>query len=362
MSFHRGAIAPPEKKASGPFEFALISDLEKRELCVGLLAEFGVVHYKENAEGELIHSCSIPGSGHRNGDKNASASLNWKKLTFNCLGCGSSGGVIWYIAMCRGLDGPGAREWLGAQTGLGQRSMDLPKLLDLITMIFGQHSEYSPIPNYDPRVLDPWLDWEDHHPYLTDGGGILDKHRDIPVETIEHFRLGYADEYFDGSERIIIPIFWKEKLVGWQARCLPGYTGNDKYRNSPELPRDRILYNHARRRELILVESPMSVLRHYHQIPQMEASFGAKVTDAQLRLCQRYQRVVLWFDNDKAGWQATQRVGAELARYVPVSVVNSAYNADPADMDDDTVADLVDNHRIPFTLWEPPEELIEWSN
>lgn len=359
MSFAQGVL--PTRNAGAGFEFSMLTDLEKRDLCVGLLAEFGASRFKETDRGELIHSCCIPNAGHRNGDKNASASLNWKKLTFNCLGCGSQGGILWLIAVCRGLDTPQARDWLGSQTGLGQRSMELPRLLALITQIYGQHHENAPIPRYSPAVLEPWLGWEQPHPYLTDGLGGAIPHRGIPEATIEHFRVGYAPEYFDGSERIIIPLFWRGDLVGWQARCLPGYQGNDKYRNSPDLPRDRVLYNHARRNDLLLVESPMSVLRHYHHMEAMQATFGASVSESQIRLCQRYSSVTLWFDNDKAGWGATRKVGNALSRYAPVLVVNSPYSADAADMPDDLAEEMVDN-AIPLTLWNPPSKLkkLEW--
>jgi hypothetical protein len=335
------------------FEYGLISDTEKRELCLGLLAEFGVGSIQETTGAELIHSCCLPNTGHKNGDKNASASLNWQKLTYNCLGCGSSGGILWFIATCRGLDGPAAREWLGAQTGLGGHVMDPAKLVELITAIFEAKPEQTPIPSYDPSVLDPWLDWNMHHPYMTEIRG-------VPGKTLDHFKVGFADAYFDGSARIIIPLFWRERLVGWQARCLPGYRGPDKYRNSPDFPRERALYNHSRGRELVLVESPLSVLRHFHHVPQMQASFGAKVTDAQLRLCQKYGSVTLWFDNDEAGWKATQRVEAALSPYLPVRIVDSPYSADPADMDDDTVEELIGS-AVPASLWKQPGELVKWE-
>lgn len=346
------------------FEAALLPDEQKEKLCRELLAEFGTSVRRKTGEGELICSCPLPNTRHKNGDKNPSASLNYKKLTFNCLGCGSSGGLLWFIAICRGEDAPESHAWLASQTGIGQSSMDLSALMELITAIYHPtRSVASPIPHFDPTVLDPWT-WGGHHPYMTTGEpelGVVG--RGCREETLDHFRVGYAPEYFMGrhqppQERIIIPLFWRDALVGWQARALA--RGDEpKYKNSPELPRDRVLYNHERRRELVLVESPLSVLRHWHHVPTMQATFGAQVTEAQLRLCQRYSKITLWFDNDDAGWAATSKVGEALNRYAPVSVVESPYAADPADMDDETVVSLL-AAPVPYGVWAPPTTLTPW--
>lgn len=346
------------------FEYGLLEDLEKRDLCRALLGEFGVTRVQETTKGELIHSCCIPHTRHKNGDKNASASLNYKKLTYNCFGCGSSGGILWLIAICRGVEGDAAREWLSSQTGLGQSAMDPDRLQELITAIFHQKPEERVVPRYDPLVLEPWRDWARFHPYLTDSGPIPGygmNGREIPPETCEHFQLGYADQYYtDGGERIIIPLFWQGHLVGWQARALEKGV-KDKYRNSPDFPRELALYNHEKRPGIVLVESPMSVLRHFHHVPELQSSFGSKVTDEQLRLIQRYRRVVLWFDNDDAGWKGTRHVAESLSRYVQVWVVESHYDADPADLDDSTVEELLSSV-VPYSIWEQPtpESLKKW--
>jgi hypothetical protein len=202
------------------FEPAALPDFEKRELCEGLLREFGVTRWRATDKGELIHSCPIPG-GHRNGDKNPSASLNYKKLTFNCLGCGTRGGLLFFIARCRGEDVEGVRSWLGEATGTGGHVMDLGRLMDILDALEAPDAPPPPIPRFSKGTLDPWRKWAIQHPYLTepppDGRG-------CPTETLEHFKIGYAPEYAMGGqsvqERIIIPLFWRGDLVGWQARRL----------------------------------------------------------------------------------------------------------------------------------------------
>jgi DNA primase len=351
------------------FEASMLPDETKEQLCRELLAEFGVAHVNRTHKGELIHSCSLPFGRHKNGDRSPSASLNYKKLTYKCLGCGSGGGLLWYIASCRGEDGAQARTWLEAQAGLGQTVMELATLLKMLDAMYAQGGEQKPvIPRYADSMLDPWT-WPVHHPYLTDGdpeSGL--KGRGIPEATLEHFRVGYAPEYFMGrdavpshTERLVFPHFWNGDLVGWQARRL-NPADEPKYKNSPDFPKDQTIFNYENgdRTRAILVEAPVSVLRHFHHQPTLQATFGASTTDEQIRLLQRYDDVVLWFDNDDAGWKATRQVGESLARYNTVWVVDSPYSADPADIDDDEEVARLVSDAIPYVIWNPPKKLIPW--
>ena len=334
---------------------------QREQLCRELLAEFGVTNIRRTPKKELIHSCPLPFGGHKNGDRNPSASLNFKKLAFNCLGCGSGGGLLWFVAACRGQEIEQARDWLLEQTGLGQTVMELPRLLELLDSLYHpQAEERVPIPTYSPSVLRPWTH-EVFHPYLTEGVPELNfPGRGIPESTLKHFRVGYTENYFDDSERIIFPLFWQDKLVGWQARHIVADGHSDKYRNSPDFPRDRVFYNFPAGSRAVVVESPMSTLRHYHHERDMTAAFGAKLSDDQIGLLQRFDDVILWFDNDDAGWTATTHVGEALLRHVNVWAVQSPYAADPADFDDELV-DRLTADAIPFAAWTPPRELIPWT-
>jgi hypothetical protein len=345
---------------SETFEPALLPDVEKRELCESLLREFGVTRWRSTSKGELIHSCPIPG-GHRNGDRNPSASLNWKKLTFNCLGCGSRGGLLYFMARCRGEDAESVREWLSEATGTGGHTMELGRLLEVVEALLAPSAPPPGIARFPIDTLKPWTSWPIHHPYLTDP---LPDGRACRPETLTRFRVGYADAYYMGEhaptqERIVIPIFWKGDLVGWQARRLAPWD-EPKYKNSVEFPRDRVIYNHHTEREALVVESPLSVLRHHHHLPELCSTLGANVTEIQVRHLHRYDRVILWFDNDTAGWEATERVGDALGDYVDVWAVESPYDCDPADLPDATVEELK-GAAVPYSIWQPPKKLISWN-
>lgn len=349
-----------------PFEAGTLPDPEKERLCRDLLAEFGVTTVQVR-DHEMIHSCCLPFGRHKNGDASASASLNYKKLTYNCLGCGSAGGLLWFIATCRGEDTQAARSWLEDQTGSGPDEQSLASLMSFFDSVYSakENSRPAPIPKMHEGVLAPWLKI---HPWLTEDRG-------INPEVLMRHKVGYAETYrtrigetddtppkpiFIESPRIVIPHFWKGNLVGWQTRRLLK-DGTPKYVSSPDFPKDQTLWAYDQRMKSVeVVESPMSVLVCGDDGVHMEATFGAKVTDRQVSLLSNHPRVVLWMDNDEAGWKATVRLGEALEAYSDVWVVNNPWNADPGDLTAAERARLRADP-VPFGLWHPPKVVQEWS-
>lgn len=338
-------------------EIALaLPDEHKRQLCYDLLQEFGVTQIRESRDGELTHQCCLPLGGHQDGNS-WTASLNYKKLAFNCFVCGYGGSLQWWIAVNRGLQTEQVEGWLRSRTGSGNQ-MELSMRQRIIeSIIHPPSNKPEPMPFYNDAILNRWNGWQIFHPYLTDPwlpdekGG-----RGIPIPNLEKYEVGYTDEDedFHYRGRIIIPVRWKGKIVGWQARRLdtndPEY--HIKYKNSPSFPRDRIVYGDFGERHGVVVESPLSVLRHTHQRPVV-STFGSKVTDAQLRLLQSFQSLILFPDPDKAGYQWTRRILNQLSRSVRLSVATSPYEkVDASDLDDDTFSDLCDS-AVPGSVWAP---------
>ena len=377
---------------TGRFDAMYLPDTIKEEMCRALLAEFGVTSIATGGDGELIVRCVMPWHP----EKKASAALNYKKLVYKCLGCQASGGLLWLIAVSNGVDGRQARDWVETRTGLGgSDGFDLPALLHLIDAVFDESKSLpTPIPQFAERALDQW---KGIHPTLTTGAPELDiPGRGIPEANLISMRVGYAPEYplgkdDDGNwlhgERHVFPHFWKGKLVGWQSRRVWD-DGTEKYKSTPDFPKDRTLYvpeqyRPTKVRTVVVVESPASVLRHLHHLPII-GTFGASITDHQIRLLAEYDRVIWWGDNDMAGWKATigytgrgDGVGdivlgtgpaylgdfhpglERLSPYTTVSVVDSPWAADAAEMDDDTAEELV-AAAVPLEIWTPPAHLLCW--
>lgn len=365
-------------KQGSTFEPALMPDSEKEALCRSLLEEFGVSDIRANGQGELTHACLVS-DYHTDQARNPTASLNYKKLTYHCLGCGASGGLLWFIATCRHESSADSRKWLAKATGTGGEVQNLSDLLRYFDAVYEvKSSAHAPIPKYSERVLEAW---QGLHPILMDGAPDLGiPGRGIPEENLRHFKVGYAEHFpiseDKTSERIVIPHFWKGDLVGWQTRRLDGGDGTPKYLSSPDFPKDTTLFNYdPTRKKAGVVESMMSSMKHYHAIP-LEATFGASVTQRQIRLLERHETVVLWMDNDKAGWDAVEGryedierrgkvvgqklvqegLGDILGRSTNVLVVDSPYAADAGDITTEDAVALYEE-AIPYGVWKRPTVL-----
>lgn len=330
----------------------------KEQLCRTLLEEFGAVSIRHRpSQEELTHGCLVSPEKHSDQMRNPTASLNYSKLTWKCLGCNAKGGILWLITEVRKCTWEEARTWLAKETGTAGAVMPLKQLLEYYDALYADaRKRPAPIPVYSASVLEPWL--QVVHPWLTTGVPDLEiEGRGIPVDTVHDLKLGWDPS----DDTIVIPHFWKGQLVGWQKRRLSG--SGPKYLSTPDMPKDQTLYDHdPRRGTAVIVESPMSVARHRHEVP-MEATFGATVTDRQIRLiASHYQRCVLWMDNDQAGWKALEGLKdspgmiERLSRYCPVWVVDNPFAGDPADLDTRTVQALVQD-AVPASVWARPTSL-----
>ncbi len=355
----RGIQALIEAEEARPkgFEAAMLPEAEREQLCRALLSEFGVTRVL-NRDGELIHGCVLPFGQHKDQSRNPTASLNYKKLVYKCVGsCDAGGGLLWFIGLLRGSSGTEARKWLDQQTGTGGEEQSLSSLLAYFDAVYNKERAVpEPIPQMSPSVLAPWLVI---HPYLTEVRGIPEpniiKHQ-VGYGTIG-IRMGARPSDVVKSERIVIPHFWRGSLVGWQSRRLLE-DGTAKYVNSPQFPKDQTIYNYDPATSPVVVESPMSVVSKTHLGP-IEGVFGASITERQVKLLSLHPKVTIFFDNDEAGWKATAHLAAGLENFSLVHVVENPWAADPADLPDDVYTALVES-AVPYYLWSPPKELLRW--
>lgn len=333
----------------GPNPLDYMTDHDKKAMAVDLLSEFGARVARETGD-ELIHSCVLPFGFHANGDRNASASLNWRKLVYNCHVCGG-GSLFWLISNCRGdTSWAQARQWADSKANFTdeQSFANFQNYLDKL-LHPDPDQPPPPIPHYNEAVLKPWMKV---HWYMTEPPPVG---RGIPAENCIKHQVGY-----DGNNRIIFPLFWQGKLVGWQTRRILD-DGSSKNLFSPDFPRYSTLYNsEVEADRLVIVESQISVVAKTHLAPEFGfiGTFGAEVTREQMKLLARLGSVTLWFDNDNAGYSATRNVAESLIDYIPVSVVQSPWVEDPGDgMDDDMVRELI-RGAVPYGSWNPPDEVL----
>ena len=271
---------------------------------------------------EIIHSCLLDRvePHHANGDANPSAACNLDKKVYVCYNYWG-GDIFHLIAKLEGRESLADTIPLLTQflTG-GTHTTD--RVRAELDKIFAQsHTFETELPRYADRVLEPWLR---EHPYWAS--------RQISAETVAAFRLGYDP----GENRVVFPHFFGGSLVGWQKRITPETRpAFPKYRNSVGFPKAETLYNFDQARQfkkVIVVESPMSVVRaHTLGIPNVVATFGAKVTAHQLELLRNWREIYVWFDADPAGLAGEQKVVRSLYRHSGVRVVRPIPGRDAAD-------------------------------
>jgi len=130
-------------------------------------------------------------------------------------------------------------------------------------------------------------------------------------ETLDYFEVGggYVDKF--GIIRDVIPIRDdKGKLVAYSLRDIRDFVVDDKYINTPNFNKNKVLYNFHNvikmgiKKPIIVVEGYKSVWKLYeYGIYNVVAAMGSVITDGQVNLLCKYalKGVIIAFDNDLPG-------------------------------------------------------------
>jgi hypothetical protein len=310
--------------------------LDVRELLAHYDAENAYDWTNPDGTAEIMHSCLLDRveRHHTNGDATPSASANCDKKTYNCYS-GYWAGDIFHLVMK--LENKTSFENIVPVLGdfLGDKTIAVDDFRARLKEIFAAPSGVAyttQLSGYGEQILRPWAFI---HPYLATRG--------IDADTASKFQIGWSET----DNRITIPHFWKGRLVGWQMRAVPegpDWPATDpaipKYKSCPGFPKSETLYappdGILRGEEAIVVESPFSVIKAGALGLQMPvvATFGAKVSRAQLDLLKTFTRLHVWMDNDSrsvAGRLAERTLVRELYRHVRLDVVKSDLDRDLGD-------------------------------
>lgn len=304
-----------------------------------VLDHYGAEHGYDlvNSDGttEVIHSCLLDTveRHHAHGDQNPSAACNLDKKLYVCYSYWG-GDLIHLIMKMEGKDSPEdvsgiVNDFL---TGVTKEKDVFAAEMEKMMQAAPAGAYVSELPSYSEKIIAPWAFV---HPYLTERG--------IDVATASRLDIGWDET----DNRITIPHFWEGKLVGWQKRAIPARPGQwpgtepqiPKYRSTSGFPKSQTLYgwdhlSEAQRRDhLIVVESPFSVIKASALgIPGVVATFGSKVSVAQIKLVTAARRVTVWMDDDAAGRMAERKLVRGLFRSVDIlDVVEPAPKTDLGD-------------------------------
>lgn len=276
-------------------------------------------------------------------EKTPSFSVEPDKQLYYCFSSGKGGSVFQFVMEMEGLTFPEAVRLLGEKAGVqvesGEQDADARK--------------YDALRELNTRVAGSF-----RHIFLHSEGAREARQymqgRAISPETLERYEVGYAPKdrrwlhrFLRGkqyseqflaesglfsrrhasvalfSHRVMFPIFSRRgEVVGFGGRQLGDF--GPKYMNSPESPifrkRDELygLYQALKsikdHEEVYLCEGYMDVLALAEAgVANAVAPLGTSFTEGQARMLRRYaSRVILLFDADSAGLNATRRAAQTL--------------------------------------------------
>jgi DNA primase len=289
----------------------------------------------DRGETEVIHSCLLDrvDRHHNNGDRNPSATCNLERRLYLCFAYW--GGDLFHFIMK--MEGKDSFEEILPIIGpfLAGAVPSTDAFVAEMESLLAQHGVVTAsLPAYSERILSPWAYI---HPYLAERG--------IDADTASRLQIGWRED----DNRIIVPHFWRGKLVGWQSRAVPDRPGQwpgtadplPKYKSTSGFPKsDTFYYDHSRdfpdySADVLVVESPLSVIKATAlglDTPVL-ATFGAKISAAQTRMLSNFRSVTLWADPDPAGQLMERTVMRRLQTHARLRIVDPDPGRDLADCD-----------------------------
>ncbi len=275
------------------------------------------------------------------GEKTASFSVAPDKGIYYCFGCHKGGGVIHFQMEIEGLSYPDAVRSLAKRVGMqvpeDEQYQSRYRQQERLWALHKEAARFFHSKLYEPvgkKALEYALGRGMSRSILTTFGvGYAPDSWDSMVKAMR--AKGYTDEELKESglvtvsqkngnlfdrfrDRLMFPIIdVRGNVIGFGGRIIGSDPNAAKYLNSPEtviFNKRKNLFglNLAKKSKqgfLILVEGNIDVVAlHQYGFDNAVASLGTSLTDEQALLMTRYaEQVVLIYDGDQAGQNATQR-------------------------------------------------------
>lgn len=137
---------------------------------------------------------------------------------------------------------------------------------------------------------------------------------------------GHTSTGLSVADSLIFPVYFKEEMVGWQCRFIPGTSNGDRMKKMKYLhvfPKGQYLYNYDQAKHYNMVVVTEGVKKSW-KFPNGVATFGKGISSAQIQLIQEWDEIVFMYD---AGEEA-QAKARELTDVI--SLGKKCINIDPA--------------------------------
>lgn len=207
--------------------------------------------------------------------------------------------------------------------------------VDLVEFVETEIEEKPVFEEYDKTVTDKC------HSQLLSSDRAKDyfKNRKINEDSIDTFNLGYSEK----QDMVIVPVHTPEGMcIGFVARSITG----KEFKNTPGLPRNKVLFNIHRvdNNEVVVVESSFDAIRlHQLGIPAI-ATLGSKISKQQVALLDsKFSDIVIMSDNDDAGRVLADSIKKHLPHKFIRQVEWASGIKDVGDLEDNQILETYKN-------------------
>ena len=290
------------------------------------LNRYGIKTLKKSGN-SLYGPCPI-----HHGDNPTAFRVSLNKNLWHCFTHCGGGSVIDFIMQMEGLTkseaAKRAEEWIGNGYDHNER-----KIIKEITKIDKNVQKNPPL---EFRLtLDPT------HNYL--------KERRISLKTAKYFDIGYCNSGLL-KERIAIPIHDEEgQLVAYCGRAIDDKDKDKKpkYKFPEGFKKSLVVYNLHRvkenkEKEIALVEGYFDLFRLYQAGYEAVALMGSAISEAQEKqILALDKQIILLFDGDKAGKEATKKAIDVFKGKIPFKVKYLPQDIQPDDLKEQELKELL---------------------
>lgn len=280
-------------------------------------------------------------------EKTPSFAVNESKQMFHCFGCGKGGGAIRFVMEMDGLPFPEAVRKLAEREGMQvpddspgdgawkekrRRVLELNREAARFYRAMLSDPKGAAVVSYirDKRRISPKFSARFGLGAAPDAwDSLITAMRDKGYDKADLIDAGLAVAGKNGGvydkyrNRLMLPVIdIRGDVIGFTSRVMDNST--PKYLNTPEtaiFKKRSILYGlncakNTKRPNFILVEGNIDVITlHQAGFDNTVATMGTALTEEHIRLLERYTKeLVLCYDNDAAGEDATQRAIALLKK------------------------------------------------